>query len=146
MYKFLNKNNLLTPKQSGFRPGSSLSISSSLSLRKYIIFLDTSKAFVKVCHEGLIFKLKSNDVSGELLDLIKSFLSQLYQRVVLIGKSSSWQPVLAGVPKRSVLSPLIFFVHINGLADNLASDVRLFADDTSLFTIVYDETVSAQGS
>ena len=37
-----------------------------------------------------------------------------------------------------------FLVYINDLADNLVSDVRLFADDTSLFTIVYDETVSAQ--
>ena len=37
-----------------------------------------------------------------------------------------------------------FLVYINDLADNLVSDVRLFADDTFLFTIVYDETVSAQ--
>ena len=40
--------------------------------------------------------------------------------------------------------PIIFLVYINDLADNLASDVKLFADDTSLFTAVYDETVSAQ--
>ena len=83
-------------------------------------------------------------VSGKLLDLIKSFLSERYQRVVLNGKSSSWKPVPAGVPQGSVLGPLSFLVYINDLADNLVSDVRLFADDTSLFTIVYDETVSAQ--
>ena len=40
--------------------------------------------------------------------------------------------------------PLFFLVYINDLADNLVPDVRLFADDTSLFTVVYDETVSAQ--
>ena len=50
----------------------------------------------------------------------------------------------SGVPQGSVLGSLFFLVYINDLADNLASDVRLFADDTSLFTIVYDETVSAQ--
>ena len=81
---------------------------------------------------------------GKLLDLIKSFLSERYQRVVPNGKSSSCKPVFAGVPPGSVLGPLFFIVYINDLADNIASDVRLFADDTSLFTIVYDETVSAQ--
>ena len=46
---------------------------------------------------------------------------------------------------RSSNFALVFFlVYVNDLADNLASDVRLFADDTSLFTIVYDETASAQ--
>ena len=157
MYEFLNKNNLLTPKQSGFRPGDStinqlLSITNEIhkAFDKYpsretrAIFLDISKAFDKVWHEGLIFKLKSNAASGKLLDLIKSFLSERYQRVVLNGKSSSWKPVPAGVPQGSVLGPLFFLVYINDLADNLVSDVRLFADDTSLFTIVYDETVSAQ--
>ena len=48
------------------------------------------------------------------------------------------------MPQGSVLCPLYFLVCINDLADNLVSDVRLFADDTSLFTVVYDETVSAQ--
>ena len=157
MYEFLNKNKLLTPKQSGFRPGDStinqlLSITNEIhkAFDKYpsretrAIFLDISKAFDKVWHEGLIFKLKSNGVSGKLLDLIESFLSERYQRVVLNGKLSSWKPVLAGVPQGSVLGPLLFLVYINDLADNLVSDVRLFADDTSLFTVVYDETVSAQ--
>ena len=157
MYEFLSKNNLLTPKQSGFRPGDStinqlLSITNEIhkAFDKYpsretrAIFLDISKAFDKVWHEGLIFKLKSNGVSGKLLHLIKSFLSERCQRVVLNGKSSSWKPVPAGVPQGSVLGPLFFLVYINDLADNLVSDVRPFADDTSLFTIVYDETVSAQ--
>ena len=106
MYEFLNKNNLLTPKQSGFRQGDStinqlLSITNEIhkAFDKYptretrAIFLDISKAFDKVWHEGLIFKLKSNGVSDKRLDLIKSFLSERYQRVVLNGKSSSWKPV-----------------------------------------------------
>ena len=74
---------------------------------------------------------------------MESFLSERYQRVVLNGKVSGRRPVLAGVPQGYMLGPL-FFVYINVLADNLASDLRLFADDTSLFTVMHDETVLAQ--
>ena len=157
MYEFPNKNDLLTPKQSGFRPGDSainqlLSITNEIhkvfdeypSRETRAIFLDISKAFDKVWHHSLIFKLKSDGVSGKLLDLIKRFLSDRYQRVVLNGKSSSWKPVLACVSQGSVLGPLFFFVYINHLVDNLAFDVRLFADNISLFTAVYDEIVSGQ--
>ena len=83
-----------------------------------------SKAFDKVWHEGLINKLKSNGIQGKLLSLIISFLSNRQQR-------------------GSVLGQLFFLVFINDLAEGLVFDVRLFADDTSLLSIVYDEQVSA---
>ena len=124
MYEFLNKNNPLRPKQSGFRPEDStinqlLSITNEIhkafdnypSRETRTIFLDISKAFNKVWHEGLIFKLKSNGVSGELLNLIKSFLSERYQRVALNGKSSSWKPVLAGVPQDLCLAHYFSCLH-----------------------------------
>ena len=47
------------------------------------MFLDISKAFDKVSHDGLIYKLKCNGVTGDLLRLIESFLSDRYQRVIL---------------------------------------------------------------
>ena len=59
------------------------------------------------------------------------------------GKSSGWSSVTAGVPQRSVLGPLFFLVYINDLVDNISSDAKLFADDTSLFTVVYDVDVAA---
>ena len=59
------------------------------------------------------------------------------------GKSSEWKYVSAGVLQGSVLGPLFFLVYINDLAEGLVSDVRLFAEHTSLFSIVYDEQVSA---
>ena len=61
-------------------------------------FLDISKAFDKVWHESLIFKLKQNGISGKLLNLIKDFLKKRKQRVVLNGQFSSWDDVNAGVP------------------------------------------------
>ena len=108
------------------------------------IFLDISKAFDKVWHEGLLFKLKRSGTGRTLLELIRNYLNGRYQRVVLNGKSSSWKEITAGVPQRSVLGPLFFLIHINDLCDDLSCDVKLFADDTSLFAMVFNENISAQ--
>ena len=62
-----------------------------------------SKAFDKVWHEGLIFKLKSVGISDALPEFIKSFLTNRFQRVVLNGQTSEWLPVKAGVPQGSIL-------------------------------------------
>ena len=156
IYEHLTDNQLITPNQSGFRPGDStinqlLYITHSIhtafeeypSRETRAVFQDISKAFDKVWHEGLIFKLKSNGISGPLLVLIDSYLSNRKQLVVLNGKSSNWSPISAGVPQGSVLGPLFFLVYINDLVENVSSDAKLFADDTSLFTVVYDEGISA---
>ena len=75
--------------------------------------------------------------------VIKDFLNNHHQRVVLNGKSSIWSPITAGVPQGSVLGPLLFLIYINGLVDNISSEAKLFADDTSLFTVVYDVDIAA---
>ena len=64
----------------------------------------------------------------------KNFKSKLF-KVVLNGQRSSWTKVLAGVPEGSVLSPLLFLIYINDLSDDLSSNPKLFADDTSLFQL-----------
>ena len=106
-------------------------------------FLDISKAFDKVWHEGLLFKLECIGISGNLLSLLKSFLSNRFQRVVLNGQCSSWSSVLAGVPQGSILGPLLFLIYTNDLPENLQSTVKLFADDTSLFSTVCEPNISA---
>ena len=107
------------------------------------VFLDISKAFDRVWHEGLLFKLRQNGISGELITLIKDFLSCRKQRVVLNGQHSSWADVKAGVPQGSILGPLLFLIYINDLPNGLNSNAKLFADDTSLFSVVHNITDSA---
>ena len=102
------------------------------------VFLDISKAFDKVWHDGLIFKLKSYGVEGELLLLLKNYLRNREQRVVLNGQTSEWKRIYSGVPQGSVLGPLLFLIYINDLPDGITSVCKMFADDTSFFSKVLD--------
>ena len=88
-----------------------------------------SKAFDKVWHEGLIHKLKSYGINSQLINLLKDYLSNRKQRVLLNGKTSAWKNINSGVPQGSVLGPLLFLIFINDLPDNLISNPKLFADD-----------------
>ena len=63
---------------------------------------------------------------------------------MLNGQCSSWSSVLAGVPQGSILGPLLFLIYINDLPENLQSTVKLFADDTSLFSTVYEPNILAR--
>ena len=96
------------------------------------VFLHISKAFDKVWHDGLIFKLQTYGIDGKLLKLLKSYLRP--QRVLLNGQTSSWKNVLAGVPQGFVLGSLLFLIYINDLLDGLTSICKIFADDTSFFS------------
>ena len=105
--------------------------------------MDIFKAFDKVWHEGIIFKLKQNSISDDLLNILSDFLRNRKQRVILNGQSSSWTNVNAGVPQGSILGPLLFLIYINDLSDGLSSNAKLFADDTSLISVVHDINTSA---
>ena len=107
------------------------------------MFLDISKTFDKVWHEGLILKLSRNGISGNLLHLLKIFLKSRKQRVVLNGENSSWKGITSGVPQGSILRHLLFLIYINDLRDGFSSNCKLFADDTFLFSVVHDVTISS---
>ena len=156
LYKYLNANNLITKNQSGFRPGDSTSnqllylineiheaFDDPKSLEVRAVFLDISKAFDKVWHDGLIFKLKQNGISGNLIKLFGNYLHNRKQRVVLNGFYSDYSIIESGVPQGSVLGPLLFLIYINDLEKNIRSNVKFFADDTMLFSIVKDPVISA---
>ena len=94
--------------------------------------LDISKAFDRVWHAGLLYKLKSYRISGQIFGLISSFLSNRRLRVVLDGKSSQEYPVNAGVPQGSLLGPTFFLLYINDLPDDVIFNIAIYADDTIL--------------
>ena len=75
---------------------------------------------------------------GDLITLIQDFLSCRKQRVVLNGQHSSWADFKVGLPKRLILGPLLFLIYINDLPNGLNSNVKLFADDRSLFSVVHN--------
>ena len=82
-------------------------------------------------------------ISGEIYNLLENYLSVRFQRVVLNGQTSLWRPILAGVSQCSILSTLVFLIYINDLPNELKSNVTLFADGTSPFTVVKDKNESA---
>ena len=156
LYSYLNTNNLLTTNQSGFRQGDSTTnrllyfvneihqaFENPKSLDVPAVFLDISNAFDKVWYDGLIFKLKQNGVAGSLLMFFQNYLYNRKQRVVLNGSNSGFSAVESGVPQGSVLGPLLFLIYIDDLERNIKSNIKFFADDTMLFSIVKDPTISA---
>lgn len=98
-----------------------------------VIYLDFSKAFDKVSHKRLIYKLETYGVEGRILGWIKDFLSNRSQRVVVDGHASPEAAVTSGVPQGSVLGPMLFLIYIKDISDETNSHVKLFADDSKLY-------------
>ena len=155
LYNHLMDNNILTPFQSGFIPGDSTTnqltylydtfceaLDSGKEVR--VVFCDISKAFDRVWHNGLLCKLKAAGITGTALNWFKDYLKNRKQRVVLPGVMSNWVTVKAGVPQGSILGPLLFLLFINDIVSDIASNIRLFADDTTLYMIVENPLTTAE--
>ena len=143
LYQYCLINNLLTERNSGFKPLDS-TVNQLIHITHHIykaldkghdvcmIFLDVSRAFDKVWYDGLLFKLQRLGIEGPLLDWFRSYLQNRKQRVVINGQNSDWKSPLAGVPQGSILGPLLFLIYINDIVDDVESMIYLFADDTSI--------------
>ena len=78
-----------------------------------------------------------------MLRLLKNYFSNRKQQVVLNASYSDYSSIESGVPQGSVLGPLLFLVYSNDLERNIKSNIKLFADDTMLFSIVKNPEISA---
>ena len=140
----------LDRRQHGFLPGRSC-LSQMISftdkifqadndrLTTDIIYFDYKKAFDSVNHDIILDKLKTNfDINGKLLGLIRIYLMDRTQRVVVGGSFSSPLAVASGVPQGSIIGPLLFVLFMNDVFECLAGDSMglLYADDIKLYNVI----------
>ena len=142
MEGFLNRYNILTPCQFGFRKERSTSLAItklvSLVVQAYhqkiycvVFFLDLKKAFDTVNHGLLIKKLEHYGFRGQCSDYLRSYYNNRKQYVHLKDHDSSCKQVINGVPQGSILGPLCFSLYINDIPMAVKDDVILFADDAA---------------
>ena len=140
----LNEHDLLSKHQHGFCEGKSCLTNLLEALDDITsmiddgipvdeVFLDFKKAFDKVSHERLLFKVHQMGIEGRLLQWITSFLSDRSQRVKVNGSYSGWKSVTSGVPQGSVLGPILFIIYINDFPLLLKNSCKMFADDAKLY-------------
>jgi ribonuclease P/MRP protein subunit RPP40 len=121
---------LFADNQFGFRKNVSTShailtlidkITQSFDDKRYhvVLFLDLSKAFDTVSHQILLRKLKYYNFDSEIVNLIKSYLSDRRQVVSIQGILSSSCSVIHGVPQESILGPILFLIYINDLPQSI---------------------------
>ena len=147
IFLHIDSNNILCDHQHGFRPNHSCKtqliaaandFSMCLNNGGHIdaLFLDFAKAFDKVPHERLCYKLSHYGINGPLLLWIKDILSDRSQQVVLEGKYSDFCPVLSGILQSTVLAPLLFLLYINDISTNIQCTLRLYADDILIYAAI----------
>ena len=101
-----------------------------------IVFCDISEAFDRCWNAGIIVKIKSYGVGASLLSWFQNYLSDRYQRVVILGQASELGLIEAGVPQGSILGPLLFLTYINDLPAGVESNMKLHVDDATVYNNV----------
>ncbi|CAH8669480.1 unnamed protein product [Schistosoma bovis] len=145
---YVEGQNLFSRAQHGFRKGLSCLTNLLIAREEWaavkdrnacvdVIFIDLSKAFDKVSHSGLKFKLKRFGIHNTVVDWISNFLHDKRQRVRVNGALSSWVPVKSGVPQGTILGPLLFLLYVNELPTVAKSSVLLFADDIKIWRPIH---------
>lgn len=157
IHNYLFENKIIYKYQSGFQPGDSTTyqlveiyntIISSLDKGKDVrfVFCDISKAFDRVLHKGVLYKLKLYGICNQITNWVENYLVERKQKVFLDGFSSSLRHTTSGVPQGSVLGPFLFLLYINDMSYDISNNLRLFADDTSIYVIVDNDTHAVTNS
>ena len=108
--------------------------SNDKNIQTDVIVMDFAKAFDKVPHKRLLYKLDYYGIRNNTLLWIQDFLSLRSQTVLLEGIHSNRIPVTSGVPQGTVLGPILFLLYINDFHEYLKySTLRLFADDSIIY-------------
>ena len=103
-----------------------------------VLFLDFSKAFDRVPHSRLLYKLNHYGIRSPLLKWLESFLTNRSQHVILNNCTSHETSVLSGVPQDTVLAPLLFLLYVNDLPQCVRNKIKLYADDV-LYSVIHSE-------
>ena len=125
-----SENNLISPKQSGFRPGDSLL---SIAYKILSAFDDAHEgvSFTIYLKHLIEFGMKACFSVTTKQDIRRAdYSNKNFLGVELDGQHSPWADVKAGIPQGSIFGPLLFLIYINDLPNGLNSNVKLFADDT----------------
>jgi len=147
MFQHMIKNSLLNSAQYGSRSRRSCVLQLLEAMESWtravdeglpvdVIYLDFKKAFDSVPHRRLLKKLSAYGFRGQLFEWLKDFLTGRRQRVKIGDSYSDWSSILSGVPQGSVLGPMLFLVFINDLPEALTGCIKLFADDTKIYSTV----------
>ena len=103
------------------------------------VALDKSKAFDRIWYAGLLHKVKSYGILGQIFGLISSFVSDRWLQMALDGKSSQEYLFNAGVAQGSILGPALFLLYINDFPDDVICNIVIYTDDTTLY-FKFDQT------
>ena len=146
----MERNNLTTKSQHGFVSGRSCTTQLLEFMEEAtqaldrgedvdVIYLDFAKAFDKVPHKRLLRKLSGYGIKGKVHNWIKEFLSNRKQRVIIDRTKSEWRKVTSGIPQGSVLGPILFLIFIFDMPEVLNCCIKLFADDSKLYSPIKEE-------
>ena len=150
---YANENNLFIAQQFGFRKHHSCNhqllrvvnqITHGFNQRKAtgVVFLDVAKAFDRVWHQGLLFKLIQLKFPQYLVNLVASYLGGRSFFVSHRGERSESRPIKAGVPQGSIIAPFLFNVYTNDMPTDLhGTEIALYADDAAIYSTSFDNQI-----